>query len=161
MISFKHFVTFTATALIAVSCTPYPPEAGPVLTAPAPDLSRTTEAQKTAAAQAEARAKARAAARKKAADKKRRENARRARERKNEIAKKKTKFEAPTYREPEKPKPKKVKPKYPTARPIPGKAGFVFNPYTYDQVDVRGVPGGSLVIDPNDPNKSTHKFRVP
>ena len=43
---------------------------------------------------------------------------------------------------------------------IPGKEGFVFNPYTNNPVDVRGIPSGTLVRDPQDPNKD-HKFRVP
>jgi hypothetical protein len=60
-----------------------------------------------------------------------------------------------------------VKPKntgkktYRTARSIPGKAGYVFNPWTLEPVDVRGIPSGSLVQDPNDPDKSIHRFRVP
>jgi hypothetical protein len=50
---------------------------------------------------------------------------------------------------------------YQTARKIPGKSGYVFNPWTMEPVDVRGIPSGSLVQDPNDPNKSIHRFRVP
>ena len=46
------------------------------------------------------------------------------------------------------------------AVPIPGKEGFVFNPFTNDPVDVRAIPPGTLVRDPNDPNPD-HKFRVP
>ena len=46
------------------------------------------------------------------------------------------------------------------ASKVPGKEGFVFNPYTYNQVDVRGVPSGSKVRDPNDANPA-HVFRVP
>ena len=49
---------------------------------------------------------------------------------------------------------------YRTAVAIPGKQGFVFNPFTNDPVDVRSIPSGTLVIDPHDP-KSEHKFRVP
>lgn len=49
---------------------------------------------------------------------------------------------------------------YPYATNVPGKQGFVFNPYTKNQVDVRGIPQGTLVRDPND-NDKTHKFRVP
>mgnify|MGYP001827734096 CR=1 FL=1 len=52
------------------------------------------------------------------------------------------------------------KPNYPYALPIPGKDGFVFNPYTNNPVDVRGIPSGTLVRDPQDPN-ADHKFRVP
>ena len=50
---------------------------------------------------------------------------------------------------------------YRTARAIPGKPGYVFNPWTLEPVDVRGIPSGSLVQDPNDPNKANHRFRVP
>lgn len=49
---------------------------------------------------------------------------------------------------------------YRVAVPIPGKEGFVFNPFTNDPVDVRAIPPGTLVRDPNDPDKE-HKFRVP
>ena len=52
------------------------------------------------------------------------------------------------------------KPNYPYALAIPGKDGFVFNPYTNNPVDVRGIPSGTLVRDPQDPN-ADHKFRVP
>ncbi len=49
---------------------------------------------------------------------------------------------------------------YRIAVPIPGKEGFVFNPFTNDPVDVRAIPSGTLVRDPNDPDPD-HKFRVP
>ena len=49
---------------------------------------------------------------------------------------------------------------YRVAVPIPGKEGFVFNPFTNDPVDVRAIPSGTLVRDPNDPDPD-HKFRVP
>ena len=52
------------------------------------------------------------------------------------------------------------KPKYPTAAAVPGKEGFVFNPYTHNIVDVKGIASGKLVRDPED-NDPTHKFRVP
>jgi len=52
------------------------------------------------------------------------------------------------------------KPKYPTASPVPGKPGFVFNPYTHNIVDVKGIASGRLCRDPEDPDPS-HKFRVP
>lgn len=48
----------------------------------------------------------------------------------------------------------------PEARPVPGKAGFCFNPFTNDLVDVRGLPPGTLVVDPADPVKG-RMFRVP
>lgn len=52
------------------------------------------------------------------------------------------------------------KPKYPTAAVVPGKPGFVFNPYTHNIVDVKGIASGKLCRDPEDPDPS-HKFRVP
>lgn len=52
------------------------------------------------------------------------------------------------------------KPKYPTATAVPGKEGFVFNPYTQNIVDVKGIASGKLVKDPED-SDPTHKFRVP
>lgn len=52
------------------------------------------------------------------------------------------------------------KPDYRRAIPIPGREGMVFNPFTNNPVDVRGIPSGSLVRDPADPNME-HKFRVP
>lgn len=59
--------------------------------------------------------------------------------------------------------PDPVKPpekEYRVAVPIPGKPGFVFNPFTNKPLDVRGIPAGKLVVDPNDPDPN-HKFRVP
>lgn len=44
--------------------------------------------------------------------------------------------------------------------PIPGKEGYVFNPFTNNPVDVRAIPSGMLVRDPQDPDLD-HKFRVP
>ena len=49
---------------------------------------------------------------------------------------------------------------YPTASPVPGKPGFVFNPYTHNIVDVKGIAAGKLCRDPEDVD-TTHKFRVP
>lgn len=49
---------------------------------------------------------------------------------------------------------------YRVAEKIPGKDGFVFNPFTNSMVDVRGIPPGTLVRDPNDENPD-HFFRVP
>ncbi len=61
-----------------------------------------------------------------------------------------------------------VKPKLPVVRPgvvkfaapVPNKAGFVYNPFTHNQVDVRGIPSGTKVRDPHDANPA-HIFRVP
>ena len=46
------------------------------------------------------------------------------------------------------------------AAPVPGKEGFVYNPYTHNQVDVRGIPSGTRVRDPHDTNPA-HIFKVP
>ncbi len=53
-----------------------------------------------------------------------------------------------------------TKSKYPTAAAVPGKPGFVFNPYTTNIVDVKGIGSGRLCRDPEDPDPN-HKFRVP
>ncbi|MDA7674621.1 hypothetical protein N8704_01955 [bacterium] len=50
--------------------------------------------------------------------------------------------------------------KYRTARAIVTKPGYVFNPWTNRAVDVRGIPNGTLIRDPNDGDPD-HKFRVP
>ena len=49
---------------------------------------------------------------------------------------------------------------YPVALPIPGKPGYVYNPYNNNPVYVQGIPSGKTVLDPKDPN-SEHKFRLP
>ncbi len=48
----------------------------------------------------------------------------------------------------------------PTAKFLDSRPGFVFNPYTGNIVDVRGLNSGQLVRDPEDPEK-THTFYVP
>jgi hypothetical protein len=50
---------------------------------------------------------------------------------------------------------------YPYANPIPGKQGFVFNPYNNNPVDVRGIPSGTLVQDPTQAASERKSFRVP
>lgn len=47
---------------------------------------------------------------------------------------------------------------YPVADPVPGRPGFVFSPDTNQPIDVRGMPSGTLVMDPSSPRS---KFRVP
>jgi len=42
---------------------------------------------------------------------------------------------------------------------VPGKVGYVFNPYTHNILDVRGLPLGSLVRDPMDSEMLL--FRIP
>jgi hypothetical protein len=59
------------------------------------------------------------------------------------------------------PDPAVVKPKvYKFAAPVPGKPGFVYNPFTHNQVKVEGIPSGTKVRDPHDTNPA-HIFRVP
>lgn len=48
---------------------------------------------------------------------------------------------------------------HPFAVGLPGKPGFVLNPYTNTVVDVRGLRAGTLVRDPDD--KVKRAFRVP
>ena len=50
---------------------------------------------------------------------------------------------------------------YPTASAVPGRPGFVYNPYTHTMVNVTGIRSGQLCADPEDPDAATHKFRVP
>lgn len=47
----------------------------------------------------------------------------------------------------------------PYAVPVPGRYGYVFNPFTGKMVDVRGVPEGMVVTDPNGPSPD-HRFRI-
>lgn len=49
----------------------------------------------------------------------------------------------------------------PTARPVPGKAGFVFSPDNDRMIDVRGVPPGTIDSDPTFPASEKKHFRVP
>ena len=146
-------------ATLLASCAPAPPVAGPVITQlPPPGIS---QAQQQAAAAAEERAKRRADARKAEAERKKRLVQQRARERKKKRDEARTTHKPPAHRPPApKPTPKPDKPKYPTAKAVTGKPGFVFNPYTYDEVDVRGVPSGSVVRDPSDPNRDKNLFYV-
>lgn len=62
---------------------------------------------------------------------------------------------------------------YQYALPVPGRKGWVYNPYTNRPVDVRGVGSGRLIYDERDPENRNddgtlkpvaempHKFRVP
>ncbi|MEN8774573.1 MAG: hypothetical protein ABF379_06270 [Akkermansiaceae bacterium] len=65
----------------------------------------------------------------------------------------------PQPRVPSTPQEEPTPPEYKTAKRVPDRAGYVFNPWTNQEVDVRGIPEGSLVRDPNDSNKD-HKFRI-
>ncbi len=49
---------------------------------------------------------------------------------------------------------------YPVATPIPGKPGYVYNPFNNNPVYVQGIASGRVVRDPKDPN-TDHKFRLP
>jgi len=53
-----------------------------------------------------------------------------------------------------------VKKSYPIAVPIPGKSGWVYNPYNNNPVMIQGIASGKTVRDPKDPN-TDHKFKVP
>lgn len=59
------------------------------------------------------------------------------------------------------PAPTSSKKNYPTAAAVPGRPGFVYNPYTHTMVNVTGIRSGQLCADPEDPDAATHKFRVP
>ena len=158
MISIKHLSSLTAVSLLFVSCAPFPPGNGgrqaPI------DPSRVPVAPRVVDTKAEAEAKA-AAERKRIRDQKRRNAA---------AAAKAKESTSNTTSEPKvTPKPPVVNPptqqptakkKYGTAAKIPGQEGYVYNPWTNKAVDVRGIPSGHLVRDPNDPNPD-HKFRVP
>ena len=66
----------------------------------------------------------------------------------------------PSNEDPKSPTEPEPKPQYQTAQKVPGKPGYVFNPFTNVEVDVRGIPPGELVRDPKDPNHDK-KFRTP
>lgn len=57
------------------------------------------------------------------------------------------------------PKPPATK-QVPVAAAIPGKPGWVYNPYNNNPVLVQGIASGKKVRDPKDPNED-HIFRVP
>ena len=50
---------------------------------------------------------------------------------------------------------------HPTAAAVPGKPGFVFSPFNNKVVDVKGIPSGTLVADPQYPASEKKHFRVP
>lgn len=49
---------------------------------------------------------------------------------------------------------------YPVARRVSGRSGVVYNPYTLNFVNVKGIRSGELIDDPDDPDP-THKFWMP
>ena len=71
---------------------------------------------------------------------------------------------APPSPVPEPPKPEPPKPSptsIPTARPVPGKPGFVFSPFNNQPIDVTDFASGNLVADPRYPLAERKYFRVP
>ncbi len=58
-----------------------------------------------------------------------------------------------------KPKPKAKT--YPYATAVPGKPGYVFSPYSQKVINVKDIPSGKLVKDPNDSSDTKRFFRVP
>lgn len=50
--------------------------------------------------------------------------------------------------------------KIPVATPVPDKDGYVYNPFTKGEVDVRGIPSGTKLRDPADSNPQ-HVFKLP
>ena len=155
MISIKQISGLVAASLLFVSCAPFPPgNGGPQ--API-DPNRVPVAPKVLSPQEEADAKA-AAERKRIRDQKRRDAAAAAKVKGSDPEPPKVGGDTTV---PKPPSPTNTnKPKYRTAVRIPGKSGFVYNPWTNKAVDVRGIPSGELVRDPQDSNPD-HKFRVP
>jgi hypothetical protein len=58
-------------------------------------------------------------------------------------------------------KPVEPKKEYPYATKVPGKDGFVLSPYNTKVIDVRDIPSGTLVQDPNYPASEKKYFRIP
>lgn len=87
------------------------------------------------------------------------ENIRKSRDEARRDSERRSASNPPETNEDEDPSPPPKK-DYRSGVPIPGREGFVFNPFTNNPVDVRGIPPGTLVVDPQDPNPD-HKFRVP
>ena len=120
---------------LLTSClSPYPPNPRAPLAAQSPEPVQKKSTSTASSREQQRIREARAGARRKAANS--------------------TRSEAPSDPSPP---PKKD---FRTGVPIPGKEGFVFNPFTNNPVDVRAIPPGTLVRDPQDPN-ADHKFRVP
>ena len=161
MISPKHLAGLILGGLLLVSCTPaYPPghrPDGPPMNpaiGPAPQNQKTIAQLERELAERKAQEKARKEAQARAAAEAAQGN--------NPVTN--TGGSGPTVNDTTPPPPVNAnnkKTNYRTARSIPGKPGYVFNPWTLEPVDVRGIPSGSLVQDPNDPNKANHRFRVP
>jgi hypothetical protein len=51
--------------------------------------------------------------------------------------------------------------KPPVAEPVQGQPGMVISPFNGRQIDVKGIPPGTLVADPTYPLEDKKYFRVP
>jgi len=49
----------------------------------------------------------------------------------------------------------------PVAKAVAGQPGFVLSPFSNKIVDVRGLPAGTRVLDPNYPKEQRRYFRLP
>ncbi len=49
----------------------------------------------------------------------------------------------------------------PEAKPVPGKAGFIFSPYDNKIIDVTGIKPGDIVADPSAPSGEVRYIKVP
>lgn len=49
----------------------------------------------------------------------------------------------------------------PEAKPVPGKAGFIFSPYDNKIIDVTGIKPGDIVADPSAPEGEVRYIKVP
>ncbi len=49
----------------------------------------------------------------------------------------------------------------PEAKPVPGKAGFIFSPYDNKIIDVTGIKPGDIVADPSAPAGEVRYIKVP
>ncbi len=56
---------------------------------------------------------------------------------------------------------KAPEPEAPTAKAVPGKAGFVFSPFNNKIINVSEIPPGTLVQDPTITGDSPNLFRIP
>jgi hypothetical protein len=147
LISLRNFLAMLLTGVFIASCSPYPPDGPPMDPSLIPAAEAVNPQVKTLSEperQAEASRQRIAAQKKSDAEALRKEK---------EATKK---AEAAVVKPPVV---EKKPSKYPTA--VQTRKGFVKNPYTGNEVDVRGIPGGRLVVDPEDPDQLTNKFRVP
>ncbi|MFT6862254.1 MAG: hypothetical protein ACJAVK_000811 [Akkermansiaceae bacterium] len=155
MFSLKNLIGLVLTSLLLASCTPFPPYQG----VPNPNgqqVAAPVEATKTVVELKEEEDLRKARVKANAEAKARRDALR---EQKDEATGGGS-AGGDDVIQPIKRNPVKRPSKYRTAMAIPGKPGFVFNPWTNKAVDVRGIPSKQLIRDPNDGN-SDHKFRVP